>query len=64
MRRWWGIWWQGGEAVKPSEERTLGNLERRLEINFGAERREAWSEEDSGGKEVRFTEGEKLLKTF
>ena len=46
MRRWW----QGAEAVKPLEERTLGNLERRSEIHFGGERRVAWREEDGRGE--------------
>ena len=64
MRRWWLIWWQGGEAVKPLEERMSGKLERRLEIHFEAERRVARREGDSEGKEVRHKEGEELLKTF
>ena len=57
-------WWQGGEAVKPLEERTSGNSERRLEIHFGAETRVAWRDKDGRGEEVRHTEGEELLKTF
>ena len=64
VRRWWRIWWQGGEAVKPSEERTSGKLERRSEIHFGVEMRVAWREGDGGGEEVRHKEGEELLKTF
>ena len=42
----------------------MGNLERRLEIHFGAERRLAWREEEGGGEEVRHKEGEELKKTF
>ena len=64
MRRWWQIWWQGREAVKPSEERTSGKSVRRSKIHFGAERRVARREGDSRGEEVRHKEGEELLKTF
>ena len=64
VRRWWEIWWQGGAAVKASEERMSGNSERRSEIHFGAETKVAWRENDGGGKEVSVTEGEELLKTF
>ena len=64
VRRWWQIWWRGGEAVKPSEEPSAGKLERRLEIHFGVEGRVALREKDGGGKEVRHKEGEELLKTF
>ena len=62
VRRWWGIWWRGGEAEKPLEERTLGNSKRSLEIHFGVERRLAWRGEDDGGEEVRHKEGEELQK--
>ena len=61
VRRWLWIWWQGGEAVKPSEERTSGKSERRLEIQFRAERRVAWREGDGRGEQVRHKEGEELL---
>ena len=54
-------WWQGGEAVKPSKERTSGKSERRLEIQFRAERRVAWREGDGRGEQVRHKEGEELL---
>ena len=64
VRRWCRIRWQGGEGVKPSKVRTSGNLERRSETHFGAERRVARREEYDGGNEVRDTEGEELLKTF
>ena len=33
VRRWWRIWWQGREAVKPLEDRTPGKSEIRSEIN-------------------------------
>ena len=64
VRRWWRIWWQGGEAVKPLEERTSGKSKRRLEIHFGMERKVALREEDGGGKDARHKEGEELLKNL
>ena len=45
VRRWWRTGWQGGEAVKPSEERMSGNSRSRLETHFGVERRVARREE-------------------
>ena len=53
--------------MKPSEERTSGNLERRTEIHLGVVRRVARREEDNRGEEVNVMEGEpreELLKTL
>ena len=67
MRRGWRTGWPGGEAVKPSEERTSRNSRSRLKTHFGVERRAARREEDSGGEEgneMAGEPGEELLKTF
>ena len=51
-------------SVKPSEEWTSRNSERRSEMHFRVERRLARREENVGGEEVSVTEGDDLLKTF
>ena len=48
--------------MKPSEERTLKNLERRSEIHLEAERRVARREGDGRSKEVMFTKRRRAVK--
>ena len=54
--------WRSCKTNRGEDVRKLGEEVR--DTLWGRDERVAWREEDGGGEDVRFTEGEKLLKTF
>jgi len=68
VRRWCLTPWRGLEAVKPSEDATSGNSERRSAMHLGVARRLALGGDATGSGEVGSTMvgevGESALKTL